>query len=115
MDYVIDGAYRAKKQFTCVNGWPGLVLQYHYGFHPVVEVDTKAILQGKLPASGTPNHLLIYTVTPNGMDWVLQMRIPRFQFDQYFEKMPLSIATNPALMMKIKMVHQTYVAEPLQR
>ena len=115
MDYVIDAAYRAKKQFACVNGWPATIMQCHYGYAPVVEIDTKAILQSKYPESGTPNYLILYTVTSSGADWVVQLRMMRPLFEQYFEKLPLSIVINPALAMKIKMVSHASMGQPLQR
>jgi hypothetical protein len=114
VDYVIDGAYRVKKQFACVNGWPATIVQCHYGYASVVEVDTKAILQSKFPETGTPNYVTLYTVTSSGADWVLQLRMARPLFEQYFEKRPLSIAINPALAMKIKMVSQASIGQPLQ-
>ena len=113
MDYIIDASYRVKKQFACVNGWPATILQSHYGYVPSVEIDTKAILQDKLPARGTPTYLLLYTVTPSGADWVLQLRMARPLFDQYFEKLPLTVAINPALSMKLKVMSQTTLAQPL--
>jgi hypothetical protein len=117
MDYIIDGAYRAKKQFTALPaGNPvAFMLQFNQYYIPLVKVGTKAILQRRIPESGMPTHLIIYTVADNGMTWALQLHISRLNFDSHFEKMPLSVITHPGLMMKIKAANQTNVAHPIQR
>ena len=115
MEYIIDGAYRAKKWFVCLNGYPATIIECHYGLSTLVEADTKAILQSKIPGAGTPNYVTLYTTTSNGEDWIVKLRMARYLFDNYFEKLPLSVAINPVLAMKMKMVGQQSFSQPMQR
>jgi hypothetical protein len=117
VDYIIDGAYRAKMQFSAsaaLNG-PAHILQFNQQYIPQVAVGTKAILQKKIPESGTPINLVIYTLSADYNNWLLQLFISRHNFDKYFEKLTLSVTPQPALMMKIKLANQTTVAHPLLR
>jgi hypothetical protein len=114
MDYIIDGAYRAKKQFTAFLP-TAHILQFNQYYVPLVKVGTKAILQRRMPDSGTPINLIIYTIAADYDVWRLQLHISRLNFETYFERMPLSVAASPALMMKIKAANQATVAHPLLR